>query len=92
LQEGHTGITELEAAGETTSDLGDDDPRAVKLMINYLYLHVYDPRTALVPIPPTVTGDRDVEESTEHAAEVVQAAEHQQGGSSRCVLESETAA
>jgi hypothetical protein len=47
-------------------------------MIDYLYLHGYDQRTALVPVPPTVTGDRDVEESTEHAAEVAQTAEHHQ--------------
>jgi hypothetical protein len=42
LQGGDTGIIELKAAGESTPNSGDDDPPAVKLMIDYLYLYDYD--------------------------------------------------
>jgi hypothetical protein len=54
----------LKAAEGDRPDLADDDPRAVKLMIDYLYLDDYDPGTlpAADPIPPV-----------QHAVEVTQA-------------------
>lgn len=42
-------MIELKAAVERTPDIGSDDPRAVKLMIDYLYLGYYDPGTVLTP-------------------------------------------
>jgi hypothetical protein len=45
-QEGETGIIELKAVSDECPDAADDDPRAVKLMIDYLYLGDYDPATA----------------------------------------------
>lgn len=41
-----------------TPDIGNDDPRAVKLMIDYLYLGDYDPGTVLVVDPMTLLDDR----------------------------------
>jgi hypothetical protein len=92
IQEGDTGIIELKAAQESTPDLGDDDPRAVKLMVDYLYLHDYDPRTAIAPV--SVSNDEDCkdEESTDRAAEVEQAVERNQSHSGVSVLGDETKA
>jgi hypothetical protein len=58
VQEGDTGIIELKATKERTPDIGSDDPRAVKLMIDYLYLADYDPGTVLAPDPTTLLDDR----------------------------------
>jgi hypothetical protein len=45
-QEGESGIIELKVFSNECPDVADDDPRAVKLMIDYLYLRDYDPATA----------------------------------------------
>lgn len=63
----------MKAAQESTPDLEDDDPRAVKLMVDYLYLHDYDPRTAIALVPVLIDEDYKEEESTDRAAEVEQA-------------------
>jgi hypothetical protein len=73
VQEGQTGIIKLKAAEKDHPDLSDDDPRAVKLMIDYLYLDDYDPKTASAvdPVPHVENGK--VEESVvERAVEVAQ--------------------
>jgi hypothetical protein len=44
-QEGESGTIELKAFSDKCPDVADDDPRAVKLMIDYLYLRDYDPAT-----------------------------------------------
>jgi hypothetical protein len=81
IQEGDTGTIELKAAQGNTPDLGDDDPRSVKLMIDYLYLHDYDPRTAKAPVSVSIVEDCKDEESTDRAAEVEQTAVRHEGQS-----------
>lgn len=90
IQEGDTGVIELKAAQESTPDLGDDDPRSVKLMIDYLYFHDYDPRTAKAPVSVAIDEDCKDEESTIRAAEVEQTAERHQSQSSAPNLGTET--
>ena len=80
-QEGDTGIIELKAAQESTPDVGDDDPRAVKLMVDYLYLHDYDPVTAIALVSVSISEDCKDEESTDCAAEVEQTVEWHQSQS-----------
>jgi hypothetical protein len=92
IQEGDTGIIELKAAQESTPDLGDDDPRAVKLMVDYLYLHDYDPRTAIAPVSVSIGEDCKDEESTDRAAEVEQIVERHQSQSGVPVLGDKTKA
>jgi hypothetical protein len=92
IQEGDAGIFELKAAQESTPDLGDDNPRAVKLMVDYLYLHDYDPRTAIALVPVFIDEDCKSEESTDRAAEVEQAVERYQSQSGVPVLGDETRA
>jgi hypothetical protein len=64
----------LKAAEGDHPDLADDDPQAVKLMVDYLYLDDYDPRTLppANPIPPVgdITG---VDSTIARAVEVTQA-------------------
>lgn len=70
LQEGHTGVIELKAAEGDHPDLASDDPRAVKLMVDYLYLGEYDPRTLLATDPVAHVEDGLGDESIdEHSAE-----------------------
>jgi hypothetical protein len=90
IQEGDTGIIELKAAQESTPDVGDDDPRAVKLMVDYLYLHDYDPVTAVAPVSVSIGEDCKDEESTDRAAEVEQTVECHQSQSGVPVLGDET--
>lgn len=45
MQEGQNGVIELKAAEGDCPDVGKDDPRAVKLMMDYFYLADYDPGT-----------------------------------------------
>ncbi|GAB7336118.1 hypothetical protein MBLNU13_g08910t2 [Cladosporium sp. NU13] len=68
--EGNTGVIELKAALESTPDLEDDDPRSVKLMIDYLYLHDYDPRTTKAPVSVSIDEDCKDEASTSGAPEL----------------------
>lgn len=42
VQEGHTGIVELKSANHDDEAVAEDDPEAVRLMIDYLYLGDYD--------------------------------------------------
>lgn len=69
LQEAQTDGIELKAVEGDSLDLADDDPKAVKLMIEYLYLDDYDPRTASAanPIAPVETSKGE-----ESAVEVAQ--------------------
>jgi hypothetical protein len=64
----------LKAAEGDHPHLADDDPQAVKLMVDYLYLDDYDPRTLppANPIPPVgdITG---VDSTIARAVEVTQA-------------------
>lgn len=89
-QEGDTGIVELKAAQESTPDVGDDDPRAVKLMVDYLYLHGYDPKTAIAPVSVSISEDCKDEGSTHPAAEVEQTVECHQSQSGVPVSGDET--
>lgn len=91
-QEGDTGIVELKAVQESTPDVGDDDPRAVKLMVDYLYLHDYDPKTAVAPVSVSISEDCKDEESTDRAAEVEQTVECHQSQSGVPVSGDETKA
>jgi hypothetical protein len=72
-QEGQTNRIELKAAEGDRPDLADDDPKAVKLMIDYLYLDDYDPKTASAanPIPP-VENVKGEESAVEHAVKAAQ--------------------
>jgi hypothetical protein len=92
IQEGYTGTIELKAAQESTPDLGDDDPRAVKLMVDYLYLHDYDPVTAVAPVSVSIGEDCKNKESTDCAAEVEQTVEQHQSQSGVPDLGDETKA
>lgn len=89
-QEGDTGIVELKAAQESTPDVGDDDPRAVKLMVDYLYFHDYDPKTAIAPVSASISEDCKDEGSTDRAAEVEQTVECHQSQSGAPVSGDET--
>jgi hypothetical protein len=73
LQEGQTGVIELKAAGGDHPDPADDDPRAVKLMVDYLYIGNYDTGTlpAAKPIPPAENNQGE-KGAIEHAGEVTQ--------------------
>lgn len=42
-QEGHTGVVELEPASHDDEAVAEDDPEAVRLMIDFFYLGDYDP-------------------------------------------------
>jgi hypothetical protein len=42
-QEGQTGVIELKAANDDGDAIAEDDPDAVRLMIDYFYLSDYDP-------------------------------------------------
>jgi hypothetical protein len=42
-QEGHTGVVELEPASQDDEAVAEDDPEAVRLMIDFFYLGDYDP-------------------------------------------------
>ena len=89
-QEGDTGIIELKAAQESTPDVGDDDPRAVKLMVDYLYLHDYDPKTAIAPVSVSISEDCKDGKSTDRAAELEQTVRRHQSQSGVPVLGDET--
>jgi hypothetical protein len=91
-QEGDTGIIELEVAQESTLDLGNDAPRAVKLIVDYLYFHDYDPRTAIAPVSVSIGEDCKNKESTDCAAEVEQTVERHQSQSGVPDLGDETKA
>jgi hypothetical protein len=73
LQEGQDGLIDLKAADGDGSDFGDDDPRAVKLMVDYLYLDDYDPSTVPaanpIPLAENVKGE---DSAVEHAVVVTQ--------------------
>lgn len=92
IQEGDTGIIDLKPAQGSTPDLGDDDPRAVKLMVDYLYFHDYDPRTAIAPVSVSNGEDFKDVESTDRAAEVEQTVECHQSQSGVSLSEDETKA
>lgn len=80
----------LKAAQESTPELGHDHPRSVKLMINYLYFHDYDLRTAKAPVSVSIGEDCKDEASTLRAAEVEQTAERHQSQSGAPDLDIET--
>lgn len=92
IKEGDTGIIKLKAAQESNPDFGDDDPRAVELMVNYLYLHDYDPRTAIAPVSVSIGEDSKNEESTDRPAGVEPTVEHRQSQSGVPILGDETKA
>jgi hypothetical protein len=73
LQEGQDGLIDLKAADGDGSDFGDDDLRAVKLMVDYLYLDDYDPSTVpaakSIPLAENVKGE---DSAVEHAVVVTQ--------------------
>jgi hypothetical protein len=72
LQEGQTGIVELRSTEGECPDLGDDDPQAVKLMIDYLYLEDYDPSLTPASGSSTPVESKDGCENIERTAEVAQ--------------------
>jgi hypothetical protein len=73
LQEGQTDRIELKAAEGDRPDLADDDPKAVKLMIDYLYLDDYDPKTASAANPiPAVENGKGEESAVGHAVKAAQ--------------------
>jgi hypothetical protein len=90
IQEGDTGTIELKAAQGNKPDLGDDDPRAVKLMVDYLYPHDYDPRTVIAPVSVSIGEDCMDGESTDRAAEVEHTVRRHQSQSGVLVLGDET--
>jgi hypothetical protein len=73
LQEGQDGLIDLKAADGDGSGFGDDDPRAVKLMVDYLYLDDYDPSTVPaanpIPLAENVKGE---DSAIEHVVVVTQ--------------------
>jgi hypothetical protein len=56
-------------------DLGDDDPQAVKLMIDHLYLEDYDPNLTPASGSSTPVESKDGCENIERTADVVQTEE-----------------
>ena len=72
MQEGQTGIVELKSTEGECPDLGDDDPQAVKLMIDYLYLEDYDPSLTPASGSSTPVESKDGCENIERTAEVAQ--------------------
>jgi hypothetical protein len=72
LQEGQTGIVELKSTEGECPDLGDDDPQAVKLMIDSLYLEDYDPSLTPASGSSTPVESKDGCENIERTAEVAQ--------------------
>ena len=62
----------MKAFDSSNPDLGDDDPQAVKLMIDYLYLNDYDPSTTLPSGPSTPVKDVGDRPSLDHSGEVAQ--------------------
>ena len=75
MQEGQTGIVELKSSEGECPDLGDDDPQAVKLMIDYLYLEDYNPDLTPASGSSTPVESKDGCENIERTAEVVQTEE-----------------
>lgn len=45
VQEGNSGLIELKAAVDDDDAVAEDNPQAVQLMIDYLYLRDYDPKS-----------------------------------------------
>jgi hypothetical protein len=72
LQEGQTGIVELRSTEGECPDLGDGDPQAGKLMIDYLYLEDYDPSLTPASGSSTPVESKDGCENIERTAEVAQ--------------------
>jgi hypothetical protein len=73
LQEGQDGLIDLKAAEGDFPVVGDDDPRAVKLMVDYLYLDDYDPSTVPAADPfPLAENVKTEESAVEHSVEVTQ--------------------